>query len=138
MQQNEEMSLTRPSSVKKCLPFCSKSLKEPTQMRAIFPYFLMCEFFCPSGKGATNQKKLWGIACFRYKCSFMTYQRIPPVLMSPLHTLNHKGGNEQMRTRYGAAAPEVKLVWARTKHFNSSMNGNFCKCHKHPTVQMGL
>lgn len=68
----------------------------------------------------------------------MTYQRMPPVLMSPLHTLNHKGGNEQMRTRYGAAAPEVKLVWARTKHFNSSMNGNFCKMPQAPHSSDGV
>ena len=103
-----------------------------------FPIFFMCEFFCPSGKGAPNQKKLWSsIACFHYKSSLMTYQRIPPLLMSPLHTWNHSGGDEQVKTRYGAAAPEVKLVWARTKHFNSSLKGN-CKVHKHPTVKMGL
>ena len=84
----------------------------------------MCEFFCPSGKGAPNQKKLWGnIACFLYKCSLMTYQRIAPVLMSPLHTPNHTGADEQVRTRCGAAAPEVELVWARTEQFNSSLNG---------------
>lgn len=74
-------------------------------MRAIFPYFLMYEFILPSGKGATNQKKLWGIACFRYKYSFMTPRNATCINESTAYTEPQRG-NEQMRTRYGAAAQE--------------------------------
>lgn len=101
-----------------------RTWKNQLRWEKCFPYFLMCEFFCPSGKGAPNQKKLWGnIACFLYKCSLMTYQRIAPILMSPLHTPNHTGAEEQVRTRCGAAALEVELVWARTEQSNSFLNG---------------
>lgn len=66
MQQNEKMSLTHPSFVKECLPFCSESLKGTISDESNFSplsYFWVPFCHASVGKKASDQK-IWGsITC---------------------------------------------------------------------------